>query len=89
MTVNWTHLTIIQAGSFVTFVVAYVPSNSRRNRQSGATCTSSPCEVDGSQSSVIITGLDPGSSYEVQVATKNGGGMMGLNSPSMVSQGEP
>ena len=89
MTVSWTRLTIVQAGSFVIFVVTYAPSNSRHNRQSGATCTSSPCEVDGSQSSVIFTGLDPGTSYEVQVATMNGGGMMGMNSPSMVSQGEP
>ena len=89
MTVSWTRLTIVQAGSFVTFVVTYAPFNSRRKRQSGATCTSSPCEVDGSQSSVMITGLESGTSYVVQVATMNGGGVVGISSQIMVSQGEP
>ena len=89
MTVSWTRLTIVQAGSFVTYIVAFESPNSRRKRQSGATCSISPCEVDGSQSSVMITGLDPGTSYFVQVATMNGGGAVGMSSQIMVSQGEP
>ena len=37
----------------------------------------------------MISGLDPGTSYNVQVTTMNGGGDMGTGSPVMVSQGEP
>ena len=89
MTVSWTRLTIVQARSFVTYIVTFEEPNNRRKRQSGATCTSSPCQVDGSLTSVMITGLDPGTSYNVQVTTMNGGGDMGTGSPVMVSQGEP
>ena len=37
----------------------------------------------------MITGLDPGTNYVVQVATMNGGGAVGISSQIMVSQGEP
>ena len=89
MTVSWTRLTIVRAGSFVTYIVTFESQDSRRKRQSGATCSVSPCEVDGSLTSVMITGLEPGTSYDVRVATINGGGDMGMGSPVMVSQGEP
>ena len=89
MTVSWNPLTIVQAGSFVTFRVTYEPSNSRRKRQSGATCDESPCVVDGSQTSVSITGLDSGTDYNVGVTTVNGGGVAGASSPMMTSLGEP
>ena len=50
---------------------------------------SSPCDVDGNQTNVMITGLDSGTDYSVGVTTVNGGGVPGTISPITTSQGEP
>ena len=92
MNVSWDPLTIVDAGSFVTFRVTFTAPNSRRKRQSVTTCAlsdSSPCDVDGSQTSVLITGLDSGTNYYVGVTTVNGLGMEGMISPITISPGEP
>ena len=77
----------MEAGSFITFRVTFTIPNSRRKRQSGTTCDSSPCDVSGTQSSVLITGLDPDTNYSVGVTTVNGGGVAGITSPIITSEG--
>ena len=59
-----------------------------RKRQSGTPCSQSPCDVPGTDSNVLITGLEPGISYAVRVAIVNGGGRQGSNSGAVTAVGE-
>ena len=73
MTVSWTPLSLVEARSLIQFYrVFYSPEGSRCKRQSETTCFQSPCDVPGTESSVLIIGLDPASSYSVRVAAVNG-----------------
>ena len=86
--VSWTPLTLVEAKSLIQFYrVSFDPMSSSRKRQSGTTCSQSPCDVPGTESSVLITGLDPSTSYVVQVAVVNGGGQRGPS--AVVIAGEP
>ena len=62
--VSWTPLTLVEAKSLIQFYrVTYDdPVRGSRKRQSGTTCSQSPCDVPGTESSVLITGLDPSTS---------------------------
>ena len=76
--VSWTPLTLVEAKSLIQFYrVTFDPVSVSRKRQSGATCSQSPCDVPGAEISVMITGLDPSTSYVVQVFVVNGGGSEG------------
>ena len=88
--VSWTPLTLVEAKSLIQFYrVTYDdPVRGSHKRQSGTTCSQSPCDVPGTQSSVLITGLDPSTSYVVQVAVVNGGGQRGP-SAVVIAEGEP
>ena len=78
ISVSWTPLTLVEAKSLIQFYrVSFDPVSSSRKRQSRTTCSQSPCDVPGTQSSVLITGLDPSTSYVVQVAVVNEGGQRG------------
>ena len=80
MTVSWTPSTVVQARSLIQFYrVTYTPTAVGRKRQSGILCNQSPCDVPGTESSVMIIGLDPAINYGVQVAIVNGGGQPGEN----------
>ena len=86
--VSWTPLTPVEAKSLIQFYrVTFDPVSGSRKRQSGATCSQSPCDVPGIDISVVIIGLDPGTSYTVQVSVVNGGGQQGTS--VMVIAGEP
>ena len=87
--VSWTPLTLVEAKSLIWFYrLTFDPVSVGRKRQTGATCSQSPCDVPGTEISVMITGLDPSTSYVVQVSVVNGGGQRG---PSVVviAEGEP
>ena len=85
--VSWTPLTLVEAKSLIQFYrVIFDPVS--RKRQSGATCSQSPCDVPGTEISVMITGLDPSTSYVVQVSVVNGGGQRGP-SAVVIAEGEP
>ena len=85
VTVSWTPSTVVEARSLIRFYrVSYSPAiGGSRKRQSDTTCSQSPCDVPGTESSVLITGLDPAINYNVQVAIVNGGGQQGVSSPPM------
>ena len=87
--VSWTPLTLVEARSLIQFYrVTYDPRSVGRKRQSGTTCSQSPCDVPGTESSVLITELDPSTSYVLQVAVVNGGGQRGP-STVVIEGGEP
>ena len=89
MTVSWIPLTLIEARSLIQFYrVSYSPGGSSRKRQSETTCFQSPCDVPGTESSVLIIGLDPASSYSVRVATVNGQNQQGNFSETQTAQGK-
>ena len=89
MTVSWTPLTVLEARSLIQFFrVFYTPGGSSRKRQSGTTCIQSPCDVSGTESSVLIIGLNSGTNYTVIVATINGRGEQGIFSPIQIVEGD-
>ena len=86
--VSWTPLTLVEAKSLIQFYrVTFDPVSVSPKRQSGATCSQSPCDVLGTEISVMITGLDPSTSYVVQVSVVNGGGQRG-SSAVVIAEGE-
>ena len=73
MNVSWIPLTIVEARGFIlNYLIEYseVGSSRRRKRQT----TGSPVEVPASQSSVVISDLTPGVSYNVGVTATNSAG---------------
>ena len=87
--VSWTPLTLVEAKSLIQFYrVIFDPVSGSHKRQSGATCSQSPCDVPGTEISVVIIGLDPSTSYVVQVSVVNGGGQRGP-SAVVIAEGEP
>ena len=89
MTVSWIPLTLEEARSLVHFYrIFYSPGSSNRRRQSITTCFQSPCNVPGSESSVLIIGLDPSSSYSVMVVAVNGRDQEGEFSETIITQGQ-
>ena len=89
MTVSWNPLTVLEARSLVRFYgVFYTPGGSSRKRQSETICIQSPCDVPGTESSVLIIGLNSGTNYTVIVATINGRGEQGIFSPIQIVKGD-
>ena len=91
MTVSWTPLTLVEARSLIQFYrVFYSPSSERNSskRQSETTCTQSPCDVPGTERSVLILELDPGISYLVKVVAVNGQGQEGMRSEEQIVLGK-
>ena len=83
-------MTLIEARSLIQFYrVFYSPGGSNRKRQSETTCFQSPCDVPGTESSVLIIGLDPASSYSVRVAVVNGQDQQGDFSETQITRGKP
>ena len=74
MNVSWVPLNLVEARGFVhSYIIIYqqASSGSRRKRQMRTQ------QVDGSASSAIVGGLQPGVAYEVSIAgrtTENGPG---------------
>lgn len=77
--VTWSVPSLVLARGFVDYLLEYSPvSQVRRRRQSsGSSCTSSPCKVPASRGGVVISGLDPKSSYTVRVSPVNEDGVTG------------
>ena len=79
----------MEAGSFIDiYRVSYSPTSSLRKRQSGTTCSQSPCNVPSTESGASIIGLDPAINYGVGVSTVNTEGQSGVTSDPLTSQGE-
>ena len=71
MNVSFTPLTLVEARSITTkYIVLYSPQQSRKRQALSK-------DVPKGQSSVVVGGLDPGTSYDVRVMVTNG-----LNSTS-------
>ena len=74
MNVSWTPLNLVEARGFIqSYIITYQQASNvtRRKRQMQTQ------EVDGSASSAIVGGLQPGVAYEVTVSgmtTENGPG---------------
>ena len=89
MNVSWTPLSLVEARSLIQlYRVFYSPEGSRRKRQSENRCFQSPCDVPGTESSVLIDGLDPASSYSVRVADVNGQNQQGNFSDTQTTPGK-
>ena len=84
MTVSWTPLTLAEARSLIRFYrVFYSPGGSSRKRQSETICFQTPCDVPGTENSVMVIGLDPTTSYSVSVAVVNGQDQQGETQTSL------
>ena len=89
MTVSWTPLTLKEARSLIQFYrVHYNPEGSSRKRQSETICTQSPCDVPGTENSVLVIGLDSTTSYSVRVAAVNRQDQQGELSETQTAQGK-
>ena len=89
MTVSWIPLTLEEARSLIQFYrIFYSPGSSNSKRQSTTTCFQSPCNVPGSERSVLIIGLDPSSSYSVTVVAVNGQDQEGEFSETIIARGK-
>ena len=79
MNVSFTRLNVAEARSRnVTYTVTYSPVSSRKRREELSK------KVPGDQSHVIVTDLEPGTSYDVQVITSNSAGSV-QSEPQQVS----
>ena len=89
MTVSWTPLTLVEARSLIQFYrVFYSPGGSSRKRQSETICFQSPCDVPGTENSVLVMGLDSTISYSVSVAAVNGQDQQGELSETQTAPGK-
>ena len=68
MNVSWTRLSIVEAQSIaVSYVVSYFPQNARKRQVRGIV-------LAAIKSYVVISGLDPGTIYRVEVFAMNDNG---------------
>ena len=84
--VTWNVPTLTEAMGFVTYTVTFEPSSgARRKRQSpSGQCSSSPCNpVPVEEGGVIITGVDPGTVYSLNVAPTNEENVNGIPASSI------
>ena len=80
MNVSWTLLTLEEARGFVTsYTVSY-----RKDEGMAKRTTESVVVPGGEQSSVVIGGLDPGSSYLVSVSASTSAGTGEMSEPVVV-----
>ena len=70
--VTWDVPTLIEAKGFVSYTVTFDRNEARRKRQTGGQCSSSPCNpVPVEEGGVVIAGVDPGTTYSLNVAPTN------------------
>jgi len=76
--VSWTGPGLVEARGFVEYTLEYSPTTpTRTKRQTGHTCSGSPCTVPISRGSVLLTNLDAKETYLVTVRPMNEDGDMG------------
>ena len=84
MNVSWTLLTLEEARGFVTsYTVSY-----RKDEGMAKRTTESVVVPGGEQSSVVIGGLDPGSSYQVSVSASTSAGTGDMSEPVVLVEAE-
>ena len=84
MNVSWTLLTLEEARGFVTsYTVSY-----RKDEGVAKRTTESVVVPGGEQSSVVIGGLDPGSSYLVSVSASTSAGSGEMSEPVVLAEDE-
>ena len=85
MNVSWTLLTLEEARGFVTsYTVSY-----RKDEGMAKRTTESVVVPGGEQSSVVIGGLDPGSSYQVSVSASTSAGTGDMSEEEVVPTHPP
>ena len=86
---TWDVPTLIEAKGFVSYTVAFESSNgARRKRQTSGQCSSSPCNpVPVEEGGLVIAGVDPGTTYSLNVAPTNEENGMGV-AASRIEPGE-
>ena len=84
MNVSWTLLTLEEARGFVTsYTVSF-----RKDEGMAKRTTESVFVPGGEQSSVVIRGLDPGSSYLVSVSASTSAGSGEMSEPVVLAEDE-
>ncbi|XP_064386409.1 receptor-type tyrosine-protein phosphatase delta-like isoform X3 [Halichondria panicea] len=79
ITLSWDVPTLLEARGYVSYTVTFGPSvGARRRRQTPDECSLSPCNVPVERGGVVISGLDPGTNYDLTVTPSNEDNITGV-----------